>query len=138
MFVERTWAKKTPGDAPHKWEFLPRFSTGEVPIDQQVNEWLEETGAKIVNVSPPGVYHYWLDTEYTHKCVTLSLTVVYEEAEVNEQESQNTDPACTAKAGGQEEEEEFQARPTRSEEEARQPQDSTGTGLAPSGRDTSP
>lgn len=76
-FAERTWAEKPEGGAPHEWNFIPRDVTGEVPIDEQVNQWSEETGAKIVQVSPPGVHHYWLNPELTSKCITIGVTVTY-------------------------------------------------------------
>lgn len=95
VFVERTWANRPAGSQPHQWDFIPRFTTGEVPLDQQVNEWLAKTKVKLVSVSPPGVYHYWLDDAYKNKCVVMSVTVVYEEVSGNEQVAE-TDPAKAA------------------------------------------
>lgn len=76
-FVERQWFVRQAGSAPHDWVMLPREQTGSVPIDEQINEWLEKLTGSFISVSPPGISHFWIDAEMTQKSVVIGVLVTY-------------------------------------------------------------
>jgi len=74
-FVEHVYAERLL--LPGRWNIVPRGTTGETPLDKQVQQWVDETNAVIVSTSPPGIAHTWLDGEMQLRCTTLAITVIY-------------------------------------------------------------
>jgi hypothetical protein len=50
-------------------------------VDDQVNSWVEESGNKIVGVSPPAMHAEWIDKECSKKTIIVSVMVMYTEGE---------------------------------------------------------
>lgn len=76
-FVQNVFYQRLPGSDPNNWQALPAGGTHERPLDQQVAEWVERTGAVLVHPGQLGIHTQWHDKDLTLKCVTLGLTVLY-------------------------------------------------------------
>ena len=96
-FVENAYWQRTPGGGPGSWRMLPRSDSGEVPLDQQIREWVEQTGAIIIHPGQLGMHTQWLDPALALRCVSLGLTVLYvERADYEQSKSQTTPGALPA------------------------------------------
>lgn len=93
-FVENAYWQRTPGGGPGSWRMLPRSDSGEVPLDQQIREWVEQTGAIIIHPGQLGMHTQWLDPALTLRCVSLGLTVLYVERADYEQSKPQTTPGA--------------------------------------------
>jgi hypothetical protein len=91
-FVENRYYVKAPGAQPGQWQELPRAQTQEVPIDDQIANWVKESGHLLVHPGQLGIHTSWHDTHMSFKCITLGLTVLYELAESGNGEQE---PAAT-------------------------------------------
>lgn len=79
-FVENRWYRRlTPG----KFEELTREESKEgQPIDQQVSDWVDQTGNVVVHPGQLGIHTQWYGNTgdpQQLKCVTFGLTVLYVE-----------------------------------------------------------
>jgi hypothetical protein len=81
-FVQNVMYQRLPGSDPNNWQALPAGGTHERPLDQQVAEWVERTGAILVHPGQLGIHTQWHDKDLTLKCITLGLTVLYVMQEV--------------------------------------------------------
>ncbi len=79
-FVQNTWYRRKPGGDAHEWNKIAE----DVPIDQQVNDWVASTQHIIVHPGQLGM-HVHHDQDQTLRGVTLGLTVLYEECNANTQ-----------------------------------------------------
>lgn len=78
-FIENRWYVRDAAGA-----FCEFSKPGEVtmPIDAQVRDWVEETGSLITHPGQLGMHSAWQGNAadpYAVKCITLGLTVLYEE-----------------------------------------------------------
>ena len=46
-------------------------------LDKSINNWLSETGYRIVSTSAPAIHAEWLDSNNKKKTVILSVMVIY-------------------------------------------------------------
>lgn len=46
-------------------------------IDDQINLWVDVSGSKLVNVSPPAMHAEWIDKECNKKTIIVSIMVMY-------------------------------------------------------------
>jgi hypothetical protein len=82
-FQEFRYARRMPGAAPDQWTWLgvndPLVSKMITPpLDTQINEWMQSTGAQIVPpVASPSIYTCWVDAAMTLRCIQTALTVLY-------------------------------------------------------------
>ncbi len=56
-----------------------RLASNDVPIDQQIRNWVDQTGSIIQHPGQLGVHMQWLDVAQTTRMVTIGLTVLYTE-----------------------------------------------------------
>lgn len=77
MFTEERVFRRVPGAVPGEWEPV-RLSK---PIDAQINEWVDETKAKLVFASAPSVTPTWLDKEMTTRSMLIAVIVAYDTTE---------------------------------------------------------
>lgn len=76
-FVENRWYKRI--TATH---YVADETTPTVPLDQQINEWVEREQVVVVHPGQLGMHTAWHGTPedpYQLKCVTLGLSVLYQE-----------------------------------------------------------
>lgn len=79
-FVENRWFRKV---SPSVFTEIPKSETQEGPaIDVQVRDWVLATGALIVHPGQVGMHISWsgsVEDPYQLKCITIGLTVLYQE-----------------------------------------------------------
>ena len=79
-FVENRWYRRL---SPGQFEEIPKAETNEGPaIDEQVQTWVDQTGHIIIHPGQIGMHTTWHgnnDDPYQLRCVTLGLTVLYQE-----------------------------------------------------------
>lgn len=73
-FVENTYFQRNDGDAPDAWE---QVSSEEVPIDEQIAEWVDRTQAYIIHPGQFGVYRQWMNDAKTILSITYGQSVLY-------------------------------------------------------------
>lgn len=92
-FVENRWFRRV---SPANFVEIPKHETNEGPsIDQQVREWVDETGHVIIHPGQIGMHQTWhgdKEDPYQLKCITCGLTVLYQEVSHGGQPIQRTDP----------------------------------------------
>lgn len=76
-FVQNTFYERPPGSAPTEWRALAPGATYELPLDQQITEWVQRTGAIIIHPGQLGIHTQWHGDAFTLKCITLGITVLY-------------------------------------------------------------
>lgn len=65
-----------------QWEPVARVAD-QPDLEAQIAAWVAERGVEIVAVSPPGFYHYWLDSQMVEKCVMTGVAVLYDNQPAN-------------------------------------------------------
>lgn len=77
-FIENRWYARGQDGAFHEFS---KPGEAAMSIDAQVRDWVEETGKLITDPGQLGMHTAWHGTPdpYAVKCVTLGLTVLYEE-----------------------------------------------------------
>ncbi len=80
-FIENRWYRRL---SPGQFAEIPEAETGEgAALDAQISEWVERTGNIIIHPGQLGMHTSWHgDNEdpFQVKCITLGLTLLYEEA----------------------------------------------------------
>lgn len=80
-FVENQWYRRVSAG---QFSLIPRAETQEgPPLDDQIKSWVDETGNIIIHPGQLGMHTAWHgdeDDAYQVKCVSLGLTVLYQEA----------------------------------------------------------
>ncbi len=74
MFVEQLVVRRKIGGSPGSWE--PPISQS-TPIDQAINNWVDQTGNEIVTVSAPSMFMQWMDSERTTRLVVCTVMLTY-------------------------------------------------------------
>jgi hypothetical protein len=77
-FIERTWWRRIEGATKWAWQRVPQAP--ELPLDDQIKAFVEETGAVIIHPGQLGIHTQWHDENMTFKQVTIGTTVLYIEA----------------------------------------------------------
>lgn len=80
FFECRQYYRKTSEQDITGWQLLHENSG--VPVDKQLNIWLETTNFQVVGVSAPGIQHFWLDDQRSFKCLIVGIIVTYVESPV--------------------------------------------------------
>ena len=79
-FIENRWFIRI---APSSFQEIPRDETDEGPsLDVQVNNWINLTRNEIIHPGQLGMHTSWHGDEedaYKIKCLTLGLTILYQE-----------------------------------------------------------
>lgn len=80
-FVENLWYLRL---SPKVYREIPKSETQEgLSIDEQVQAWVNETGHVIIHPGQIGMHTSWhgdATDPYKIKCITVGLTVLYQEA----------------------------------------------------------
>jgi hypothetical protein len=84
-FTESRYWERSEFDPLYKWVEIPRVTTGEIPLDAQIREWVERTQAVIVHPGQLGLYSQMMDDRNRLRCTTFGQTVLYVEADTNAQ-----------------------------------------------------
>lgn len=71
LFVEQLIIKRREDGL---WE--PPIAQGK-SLDQAINDWIDQTGNEVVNLTAPSMYMQWMDTEKTVRVVLASVMVVF-------------------------------------------------------------
>lgn len=87
FFECKQYYRRTPGGDPTSWQLLPENSG--LPVDRQLNNWLDQTNYQLVGLSAPGIQHFWLDDMHELKCLVVGMVATYVESPI----PQNTDVA---------------------------------------------
>lgn len=81
-FIENRWYVRISAS---QFQEIPKEETGEGPsLDTQVNSWVEKTGNIITHPGQLGMHTAWhgdKEDPFKMKCITLGLTVLYQEPE---------------------------------------------------------
>ena len=64
----------------HSWE----VADASQPIDEQINQWVEQTGALVSFVSSPGYTVVWVDEQRRTQILMLGVVVLYSESGEND------------------------------------------------------
>ena len=78
-FIENRWYAR---DAAGEFREFSKPDEVAMTIDAQVRDWVVETGRVITNPGQLGMHSAWQGSAadpYAVKCITLGLTVLYEE-----------------------------------------------------------
>jgi len=78
-FIENRWYVR---DSVGAFQEFSKPGEAAQGIDAQVQDWVDETGKLITHPGQLGMHTAWHGTEadpYAVKCVTLGLTVLYED-----------------------------------------------------------
>ena len=81
-FIENRWYAR---DAAGTFREFSKPGEVTMTLDAQVRDWVEETGKLITSPGQLGMHSEWHGTAedpYAVKCITLGLTVLYEEPEL--------------------------------------------------------
>lgn len=76
-----------------------RLKSEHLPLDQQIRNWVDQTGALIQHPGQLGIHIQWLDDSQTMRSVTLGLTVLYTEGAIHG-EGNRSGQEDAARAGG--------------------------------------
>lgn len=80
-FVENRWFRRI---SPGQYQEIPKGETKEGPaLDAQIEAWVRETGNIIIHPGQLGMHTSWYgegDDPHQLRCVSLGLTVLYQEA----------------------------------------------------------
>lgn len=79
-FVEHRWYRRRAGGGPQDWDPMMVTDDHGKPIDAQVREWVNASGAVICNPGTVGFNKQWYDNG-TLLCVTVGLTLLYSEGQ---------------------------------------------------------
>lgn len=80
FFECKQFYRKTPGGDATSWQLLPENSG--LPVDKQLNNWLEQTQYQLVGLSAPGIQHFWLDEAHELKCLVVGMIATYVESPI--------------------------------------------------------
>lgn len=76
-FIERTWWRRVDDENELVWQRIPYTKTKEVPLDEQITAFVEETGAIIIHPGQLGIHTQWHDEEMKLKQVSIGTTILY-------------------------------------------------------------
>jgi hypothetical protein len=74
MFTEQLIIRRKKDGPPGSWD--PPVSQSK-PLDDAVNEWIDQTGNDLVNVTTPGMFMQWMDADRTTRLIVASVMVTY-------------------------------------------------------------
>jgi len=81
-FTETRWYQRVVDEEGSRYvEFSPP-SVSQLSLDQQVADWVVETGSIIVNPGTLGMHTVWHGTDkdpYAVKCIMLAIVILYQE-----------------------------------------------------------
>jgi hypothetical protein len=77
VFQEEQYYERPAGAAPEDWRVRHRT----LPVDEQINAWVDETGHRPVFASAPGLDTRWVNKDQTVKCLTIAVVILYEPKE---------------------------------------------------------
>ncbi len=76
-FIERTWWRRVDDENELVWQRIPYTKTKEVPLDEQITAFVEETGAIVIHPGQLGIHTQWHDQEMRLKQVSIGTTILY-------------------------------------------------------------
>lgn len=76
-FIERTWWRRVDDENELVWQRIPYTKTKEVPLDEQISAFVEETGAIVIHPGQLGIHTQWHDQEMRLKQVSIGTTILY-------------------------------------------------------------
>lgn len=74
MFIEQLVIRRRKDGPPGAWD--PPLSMTK-PLDEAVNDWVDQTGNEIVAVTAPGMFMQWMDGDRTMRLVVASVMVTF-------------------------------------------------------------
>jgi hypothetical protein len=78
-FIEHRWMRRDASASITKWYPVPSEDDEHgKPLDQQVREWVDASGANICDPGTPGIHKQWYK-EGTLLCISVALSVLYSE-----------------------------------------------------------